>query len=380
MSTQLQESERLHRLSEFGQSYWLDNLTREMIDSGELERRVAEEGLRGVTSNPKTFAVSVQAGEDYDRDIENLAREGKSDQEIYEQLMIDDVARGCDVLKPVFDKTGGRDGFVSIEVDPRLARQTEATLDAARSLWKRVGKKNVMVKIPGTPEGLAAIEEALFEGINVNITLLFSNERYRQVAAHYLRALRRRNERGDSVEGIASVASFFLSRIDVLVDELLEHRGSPIAKDALANRLRGKAAIAQAKLAYGSFKEAFLDQAGSELEARGAAVQRPLWASTSVKTEGVPDTLYVDSLIADQTVNTMPEKTIEAFADHGNLKRDAIEAVDMDPREILNGLESLGISLDYVAQRLEDEGIQKFIDPFEEGFAAVAKQAERHRR
>lgn len=380
MSTQIQESERLYELRKNGQSYWLDNLTRSMIQSGELERRVSEEGLLGVTSNPKTFADSVQSGDEYDEEIARLAMDGKSDLEIYEQLMIKDVAQGCDVLRPVYDQTDGKDGFVSIEVDPRFAHSTEATLEAARDLWKRVDRPNVMIKIPGTIEGLDAIEEALFEGINVNITLLFSNERYRQVAARYLRALRRRKEEGLSTDGISSVASFFLSRIDVLIDQLLDHRIFPDGNNSEdVSKIKGKAAIAQARLAYASFKEAFSGEQWLAFVEAGSTVQRPLWASTSVKTEGVPDTLYVDSLIADETVNTMPEKTITAFADHGEVKRNAINDVGDDPVEVGRKLESLGIDFGYVAQRLEDEGIQKFIEPFEAGLKAVGELAKESR-
>lgn len=375
MTAVLENPSRMKKLLDCGQSYWLDNLTREMIESGELERRVAEEGLRGVTSNPKTFADSVNSGTLYDEDIARMARDGDSDLVIYETLMIDDVRRGCDILKPVFESSEGRDGFVSIEVDPRLARQTEATLDSARMLWKRVDRPNVMVKIPGTREGLPAIEEALFEGINVNITLLFSHARYRRVVARYLQALDRRRRAGKPISRVASVASFFLSRIDVLVDELLEHRLLPDCSEHIAKTLQGKAAIAQARLAYGSFREAFSGPQWALLEREGAHVQRPLWASTSVKQPQYPDTMYVDALIADSTINTMPENTIQAFADHGVVKRNAIDASEGDPALVADQLKSVGIDMTHVAQRLEDEGIQKFIDPFVGGLAAIAKQA-----
>lgn len=375
MSASVTNFMRLAELLQCGQSYWLDNLTREMIETGELERRVANEGLRGVTSNPKTFADSVQSGHRYDADIARLAKAGESDLTIYETLMIDDVRAGCDILRPVYDESQGEDGFVSIEVDPRLARQTEATLDDARRLWRQVDRPNVMIKIPGTFEGLPAIENALAEGININITLLFSNSRYRQVVARYLKALDRRLQAGLSMDSVASVASFFLSRIDVLVDQLLEHRVLPGCEEHLASALKGKAAIAQARLAYRSFQEAFREPQWTHFSRKGAKVQRPLWASTGVKSADYADTMYVDSLIAENTVNTMPEKTIEAFADHGRARRDAIHEAEDDSDRVCDQLKALGIDLDDVARRLEDEGIQKFIEPFMEGMQAVGEQA-----
>ncbi|MDQ8205047.1 transaldolase [Pelagicoccus sp. SDUM812003] len=381
MSAVAEKESKLRELRDYGQSYWLDNLTREMIETGELERRVNEEGLLGITSNPKTFADSVKSGDRYDQDIERLATSGKSDVEIYESLMIEDVRNGCDALMPVYEETRGGDGFVSIEVDPRLARQSEATLAAACSLWERVDRPNVMIKIPGTEEGLDAIEEALFRGINVNITLLFSNERYRRVVARYLWAMERRLKHGLPVDGIASVASFFLSRIDSLVDELLEQRALPACHDHehMAKALKGHSAIAQACLAYRSFREAFSGRAWEAMEERGAQIQRPLWASTSVKSDDYPDTLYVDSLIARDTVNTMPEKTIDAFTDHGALEADSIRKPSEQADLIMEQLEAMGVDMAYVAQRLEDEGIQKFIQPFEDGLAAVSKQAKKAR-
>lgn len=371
----LEDVSKLERLQQCGQSYWLDNLTRDMIDSGELAERVDRQGLRGVTSNPQTFAKSVQSTEAYDADIARLARDGESVAEIYETLMVDDVRRGCDVLRPVYDDTGGSDGFVSIEVDPRLARQAEATLDAARRLWDRVDRPNAMIKIPGTSECLDAIEQCLLEGININITLLFSNRRYRQVVARYLRAMHRRLGNGDPCDRVASVASFFLSRIDILVDELLEQRVLPSCEEHIGSSLLGKAAIAQARLAYRSYQEAFSGCGWEKLGDRGVRTQRPLWASTSVKDPKYADTMYVENLVAADTVNTMPEKTIEAFADHGSARRNAIEHCDEDPQFIWDAIEDLGIDIDYVSRRLEDEGIQKFIDPFNEGMEAIERLA-----
>ncbi|MGJ3243750.1 MAG: transaldolase [Opitutales bacterium] len=363
----------LTQLIDVGQSYWLDDLSREMLNSGALERRVKEAGLRGVTSNPKTFADSVQSGDLYDRDIRRLREAGHSDPAIYEHLMVDDVRRGCDVLRPVYDATAGQDGFVSIEVDPRLARDTDHTLKAARHLWQTVDRPNVMIKIPGTPEGLPAIETALEEGININITLLFSLGRYKQVTAAYLRAMDRRRTEGKPLGSVASVASFFLSRIDVLVDELLNHRDSPASHQSLPAKLQGRTALMAARQVYHAFEETFSGPQWEALAKEGARPQRPLWASTGTKNPNLPDTVYVDNLIARQTVNTMPEKTIEAFADHGTLKADAIRHLDGDPDEHFRQLQRVGIDPDYVALRLEDEGIQKFIEPFREGMASISE-------
>ncbi len=371
---------RLRELLSRGQSYWMDNLTREMIETGELAHRVTEEGLRGITSNPKTFADSIQLGERYDADVASLAQQGATDEAIYEALMIDDAQRACDVLRPVFEESSGSDGFVSIEVDPRLARQTEATLDAARMLWRRVDRPNVMVKIPGTEQGLPAIEEALFEGIDVNITLLFSSARYRRVVARYLKALDRRRKEGLPIDGIASVASFFLSRIDALVDELLEHRQLPDCPEHTAGMVKGKAALSEAALAYLSFREAFRQPQWNLLRSEGAMAQRPLWASTSVKSDAYPDTLYVDALVAEGTVTTMPEATIEAFADHGRLDSAILAGDRSYPTRVAEQLRALDIDMAQVAQRLEDEGIQKFIEPFADGLKAVSKIADRARR
>jgi transaldolase len=363
----------LGRLIDVGQSYWLDNLSREMLNSGALERRVVEQGLRGVTSNPKTFATSVQGGDLYDRDIRRLRQEGHSDPAIYEKLMVDDVQRGCDVLRPVYDATAGQDGFVSIEVDPRLARDTDHTLKAARHLWQTVDRPNAMIKIPGTPEGLPAIETALEEGINVNITLLFSLGRYKQVTAAHLRAMDRRRIEGKPLDSVASVASFFLSRIDVLVDELLDHRDSPANSRSLPASLQGRTALMAARQVYDTFRQTFAGPQWEALAKEGARPQRPLWASTSTKNPDLPDTLYVDNLIARFTVNTMPEETIEAFADHGTLSEDAIDRIDGNPDEHFRQLQQLGIDPDYLALRLEDEGIQKFIEPFREGLASIGE-------
>lgn len=359
------------KLLDHGQSYWLDDLSREMLDSGELEQRVKNDGLRGITSNPKTFADSIQGSDAYSSDISFLRKEGKTTEAIYESLMVDDVVRACDLLKDVYDESGGDDGFVSIEVDPRLARHTEATIQAARRLWSAVDRPNCMIKIPGTEEGIPAIETALAEGINVNITLLFSRGRYKQVIAAYQRAMDQRRKAGKSLDDLASVASFFLSRIDALVDELLEHRALPSAEKNLARQLEGRMAVASAKQVYREFQSFVEGPTWQSLQADGAALQRPLWASTSTKNPNYSKTLYVDTLIAKHTVNTMPAKTVQAFNESGTLEPQTIlENVDTVDDDV-SRISAIGIDLDYVSQRLEDEGIQKFIDPFKEGLKQV---------
>ncbi len=361
------------KLIDCGQSYWLDNLSREMINSGSLQRRIEEERLRGITSNPKTFADSMQNSHAYAADIQRLDREGKSTEAIYEALMVDDVRRACDLLKLVYEASDGSDGFVSIEVDPRLARHTEATVKAAQRLWDAVDRPNCMIKIPGTEEGIPAIETVLTKGINVNITLLFSLERYKQVIAAFQRAMEKRKATHQNLQHVASVASFFLSRIDVLVDELLEHRATPATEKCFARELQGKMAIAYAKLIYREFEAFFQHPEWNKLHMEGAAPQRPLWASTSTKNPNYSDTLYVDNLIARQTVNTMPAKTIEAFDEKGTLHPNAIYENMDEADQTIQQIKDLGIDLKYVNQRLEDEGIQKFITPFEKGLQQVEK-------
>jgi len=364
----------LLKLNELGQSVWQDNLTREMLNDGELERRIKDDGITGITSNPKTFADSLQGSDLYAQDIQRMQKEGATVPDIYEQLMVDDVQRACDLLRPVYDKTEGLDGFVSIEVDPRLARKTDETLQVARKLHKLVDRPNCMVKIPGTQEGLPAIESALSDGIPINITLLFSHGRYRQVLACYLRAMERRVERGEMPQ-VPSVASFFLSRIDSLVDELLDHRCSPKGGEQLAQKMKGKMALAEARLAYKAFQESMQGDIWKKLDGLGAQPQRVLWASTSTKNPDYPATMYVDNLIAPHTVNTMPEKTLQAFQEDGKATANSIENIEGDPQAILQSVRSLDVDLDYVGQRLEDEGIQKFIEPFLSGVKATEETA-----
>jgi transketolase len=361
-----------------GQSCWMDDLIRGMIRSGELARRVADEGVRGITSNPSIFAKAVTQSADYDEDIARAAEAGRSPVGIYEELIIADVRDACDILRPVYDDTACKDGFVSLEVSPHLAYDTDASIEEARRLWRLVDRPNLFIKIPGTPAGVVAIEQLLFEGININITLLFSIARYEAVAEAYLRALERRLEAGRSIQHIASVASFFLSRIDVLVDRLLRHRIVPDRSppDPDPRELLGRVAIANAKLAYQAFKHILESNRWIALAEKGARVQRMLWASTSTKEPSYPDLLYVEPLIGPMTINTMPRKTIAAFRDHGTVQ-DTIEHGLPGARHIMADLERVGVRFDLVAAQLENEAIQKFIDPYDSLLKQLAAKGDR---
>ena len=359
----------LLQLIEHGQSYWIDNLSRHMITSGDLKKRVSEQGLRGITSNPSIFDKAITKSNDYDAQIKELIRSGKENiKEIYDALTIKDIQDACDILRPVFDESDGLDGFVSLEVSPYLARHTNETMAEARRLFKAVNRPNCLIKIPGTGEGVPAIEQMLYEGININITLLFSIQSYETVARAYIKALERRLNDKKDITKVSSVASFFISRIDVLVDELLHHRIIPEVgpdKYKKARDLLGNAAIASGKIAYQSFKKIFSGPQWEKLEKAGARVQRPLWASTSTKNPNYNDVMYVEPFIGPSTVNTMPEQTIAAFADHGKIVPNSVEN-DLDSAgKNFGQLAELGIDIDYVTQRLEDEGIQKFIEPYD---------------
>lgn len=358
----------LLQLIEHGQSYWLDNLSRGIISSGELKRRVSEEGLRGITSNPTIFNKAISGSNGYDAQIKELVGEKRAVHEIYEALVVKDVQDACDILRPVYDESGGVDGFVSLEVSPYLAHDTHGTMEEARRLFNAVNRPNVFIKIPGTAAGVPAIEQMLYEGVNINITLLFSIQSYEAVAQAYIRALERRVNEGKPVNNIASVASFFLSRIDVLVDQLLGHLIVPAQTEQATARpehLLGAVAIANAKLAYQSFKTIFHSERWQALAEKGARVQRPLWASTSTKNPLYHDVRYVEPLIGPNTVNTMPGETIAAFADHGMIAANSIEAELEAARQIFVDLENAGVDLDLVTQQLINEGVQKFIDPFD---------------
>lgn len=356
----------LRRLSEYGQSVWLDNLTREMIASGTLAGHLRDDNVTGITSNPSTFHEAITGSPAYDDALKKLAGENRPAGEAYEELAIEDVQSACDLLREAYDRRQGRDGFVSLEVSPHLARDAKATIEEATRLWERVGRENVFIKIPGTAEGLEAIEACLAQGVNVNITLLFSLDRYREVAEAWFRAMRTRVDRGQAPD-VKSVASFFLSRIDAKVDPLLDASENPRAE-----RLRGCTAIASAKLAYQIWKELFADsqRRWRRLREAGAMPQKLLWASTSTKDPSFHDTKYVEALIGEQTINTMPDTTLEAFRDHGKVAP-TLEQDLGEQHEVVHGLSELGIDLRSVTDELVEEGIDKFAKPFDELLRAL---------
>jgi transaldolase len=357
--------QRLH--TEQDQSPWIDFIDRDLIESGRLAGLVRD-GIRGLTSNPTIFGKAVASGQ-YDELIKREIEAGDDAEAIFEEIAIADVGDAADVLRGVYDDSDGGDGFVSIEVDPALSADTDATLERARHLWGRLERPNVFVKIPATPEGLPAIESAIAEGININITLMFSVDVYRQVARAYIGGLRRRRQSGASVSRLASVASFFVSRVDTKVDKALEAIGTD---EALA--LRGKAAIANAKMAYAAFNEIFGGEEFADLLAdAGASVQRCLWASTSTKNPEYRDVMYVEELIGPQTVNTMPLETIEAFGDHGELERTLDRDLD-EARETLERIEALGISMKTVTDELISEGVATFGKSFDDLIATIESQ------
>ncbi|MGF1452828.1 MAG: transaldolase [Opitutales bacterium] len=367
----------LHQLYEFGQSVWMDNLSREMFGSGQLKQFKSDYGLTGITCNPTTFAKALSSGDAYDDDIRAHAEQDHSPEQAVEEMLAKDVRMACDVFADIYEKTNGEDGFVSIEVAPNLARHTQETIEAARRMWRLVDRPNCMVKIPGTREGLPAIEQALVDGINVNITLLFSPERYEEVVDAHVGALKQRSAAGLPIKHIASVASFFLSRIDVMVDELLAHRAPPGAPKggSMAGQLMGKTAIACAKQTYQAFERLYGENpAWQTLAQHEPRLQRPLWASTGVKSPDLPETYYVDALVAPQTVNTMPEKTLKAYAEEGNPSESAIK-VDMGVAEQqIEALSKLEIHYRDIAHRLEDQGIQKFVDSWDQALATAKER------
>ena len=364
----------LLQLQAHGQSYWLDNLTRGMLVDGELARRVEEEGLRGVTSNPAIFHDAITGGAQYDDDIARFSAASLGVEEVYDRLTIADVQGACDVLRGVWERSQGVDGYVSLEVSPHLANDTERTIEEARRLFDAVGRHNVMIKIPGTPAGVPAIRQALFEGVNVNVTLLFSIHAYEAVAEAHMEALEQRLEAGRSLADIASVASFFVSRIDGLVDKRLRALAGTAEGDASHVRaLLGEAAVANAKLAYRSFTRRLASDRWARLANRGARAQRMLWASTSTKDPSYSDVKYVEPLIGDLTVNTLPEKTIEAFRDHGTAASTLGEGVP-EARRTMERLAAVGIELDQVTDQLLAEGVEKFADPFDRLLASLERR------
>lgn len=355
----------LLKLGTFGQSIWLDFIRRGMLSSGELQRLIEEDGLRGVTSNPSIFEKAIAGSHDYDESIRALALEGKGLEEIYQALTVEDVQQAADLFRHIYDETEGGDGFVSLEVSPHLAHDTEGTLAEARRLWATLDRPNVLIKVPATREGLPAIQQLISEGVNVNVTLLFGLPRYREVAEAYIAGLEARATQGKPVGHVASVASFFLSRIDVLVDPMLEKKGQAGGPEAeTAKALHGQVAVASAKAAYQIYGETFGSERFRKLAAQGAHPQRLLWASTSTKNPTYSDVKYVEALIGPETVNTIPLETLNAYRDHGRPAAHLEDSV-AEAQRTLTRLSELGIDLDEVTQQLEDEGVQKFIKPFD---------------
>ena len=372
------KSNPLKQLEKLGQSIWLDYIRRDLIASGGLRRLIDEDGLRGMTSNPSIFEKAIVESHDYDEDIRAMVREGKNTQTIYEALSQRDVQSAADEFRPLYDRTDGKDGYVSLEVNPHLAHDTNGTIKEARRLWAALDRPNVLIKVPGTPEGLPAIQQLISEGISVNVTLLFGLPRYRQVAEAYIAGIESRVAQAKPVKHIASVASFFVSRIDALVDPLLEKPAAQGGQEAyLDKKVHGQVAVASAKMAYQIFKEIFGGDRFRKLAAEGARVQRVLWASTSTKNPDYSDVKYVEALIGPDTVNTVPLETLNAYRDHGEPKARLEQDVEQ-ARWVLAELPNVGIKIDDVTQNLEDEGVEKFNQPFDKLMETLAQRSQRH--
>ncbi|HRN26760.1 MAG: transaldolase [Ignavibacteriaceae bacterium] len=358
----------LKKIHDLGQSIWLDFFNREIMDNGMLQKLIDEDSLSGITSNPSIFESAVVSSPDYDDDIKRLSGEQKSNEEIFFEFAISDIKRAADILKPVYEKSNGRDGLVSMEVSPLLANDTEGSIKQARELWKAINRKNAMIKIPGTKEGLPAIRKCISEGININITLLFGLNRYREVTEAYLSGLEDRLKAKQPIDHITSVASFFLSRIDVLLD--------PVLKEKKLDKLVGEVAIASAKEAYQIYREVFESERFKKLEKQGAKKQKVLWASTGTKDPAYSDVKYVEPLIGPDTINTLPLKTIDAFRDHGKAAS-SLENNLSHARQVLQPLKDNGISIDEVTQQLEEEGVEKFNEAYNKLLNAIdAKKGE----
>lgn len=364
----------LRRLESLGQSIWLDYLGRDLLSTGRLRRYIDEDGLAGMTSNPSIFEEAILGGHLYDDDIRALAREGKIVEEIYDTLTQKDVRDAADGFRPLYDKTDGKDGYVSLEVNPHLAGDTKGTIDEARRLWVAVKRPNIFIKVPATREGLPAIEQLTSEGINVNVTLLFGLSRYRRVAEAYIAGLEARAARGLPIGRVASVASFFLSRIDTLVDSLLDPViAAGVPQGERARRVRGETAVASAKVAYQMYLEIFGGERFGKLYRGGARVQRLLWASTSTKNPEYSDVKYVEPLVGPDTVNTLPIKTLEAYRDHGSPELTIERDVDAAHRA-LEELQRIGIGVDDVTRRLEEEGVDKFNRAYDKLIGSLGAQ------
>ena len=353
----------LEQLDEFGQSVWIDFLSREFVEDGDLQGLI-DQGVRGVTSNPTIFQSAIADGNAYDEQLREILKEETEPKEVFLQVAVRDIQGACDLLKQVHDEGDGKDGWVSLEVDPNLAHDTQGTIEEAKRLHALVDRKNLLVKIPATKEGLPAIEESIAGGIPINVTLIFSLDRHREVAEAYVRGLERLVEGGGDPGTVASVASFFVSRVDTEADKRLDELGGH-------DELKGKLAIANAKLAYQTYKEIFSGDRWEALAGQGASVQRPLWASTSTKNDAYKDTIYVEELVGPETVNTMPRELVEAVLDHGEIRGNTIEE-DLDgARKVFDDLKAAGIDYDDVSETLEREGVEKFAKSFKELFSDV---------
>ena len=363
----------LQQLAALGQSIWFDYMRRDLVTSGELQKLIRDDGLKGLTSNPTIFQKAVEGSNLYDDFLAERASRKASPGEVFEALAVRDIRDACGVFRPVWEETRHRDGYSSIEVSPTLAHDTEGSLTEARRLWKTLAVPNVMIKIPGTKEGMPAIEEAISEGINVNITLLFSQEAYVQVAEAYIRGLEKRAARGEQVSHLASVASFFVSRIDTLVEKIIAERvkgGATPEQKRLFDQVTGKVAIANAKQAYQRYSKIFSGPRWQALADKGAKTQRVLWASTGTKNPKYSDVLYVEELIGPETVNTIPPATLDAFRDHGKSRRTLDQGLDEADATML-ALEKAGISMKEVTDRLVVEGVKSFADSFQELLTSV---------
>jgi transaldolase len=362
-------SDRLTALSEAGVSIWLDDLSRERIETGNLAELIKDSSVVGVTTNPTIFAGALANGEQYDKQVRELVAAGKSVDDAIFEITTTDVRQACDVMADVFKTTGGVDGRVSIEVSPGIAHDEQATTEMAKKLWAAVDRENVLIKIPATTEGAPAITSVLAEGISVNVTLIFSLQRYDSVMDPYLEGLEKAKANGQDLSKIYSVASFFVSRVDSEYDKRLEATGDP-----QAGNLMGQAGIANARLAYEAFEKKFAGDRFKALEAEGANVQRPLWASTGVKNPDYRDTMYLTDLAVPNTVNTMPEKTMQAFADHGEVEGDQVTTKYAEAHQVMDDLAKLGIDYDDVIEVLENEGVEKFVKSWDELTATVQDQ------
>ncbi|HXO39369.1 MAG TPA: transaldolase [Candidatus Acidoferrum sp.] len=366
----------LLELQKQGQSVWLDYIRRDLITSGELKRLIDEDGLRGITSNPSIFEKAIAGSTDYADFLDQLRAQGLSSGEIYERIAVRDIQDAADLLLPVYKATNKHDGYVSLEVSPTLARDTKGTIEEARRLWKTVGRPNIMIKVPGTDEGAPAVRQLISEGININITLLFAQESYVKVAQAYIDGLEAAQKAGTDIRGIASVASFFVSRIDSLVDSLIDERlktATSSQDQDLLRSLHGKVAIANAKQAYRSYQQMIAGQRWKALAAKGAQVQRLLWASTSTKNPKYRDVLYIEELIGPDTVNTIPPATMDAFRDHGIVRR-TLDADVAAADTTMTNLEKAGISMKKVTGQLLEEAIKLFADAFQKLLSAVEQK------